>query len=54
MAFIRFEQLDPGSNMLTLQEELDRFLRNPSFNLGLRAKGPIPRSTSSTVAMELW
>lgn len=42
MALIRFEQFDPVSNMLALQQELDRFLRNPSFNLGLSGQGTYP------------
>jgi HSP20 family protein len=42
MALIRFEQLDPISNMLALQDELDRFLRNPSFNLGISGQGAHP------------
>lgn len=42
MALIRFEQFDPVSNMLALQQELDRFLRNPSFNLGVSGYGAYP------------
>jgi HSP20 family protein len=42
MALIRFEPFDPVSNMLTLQQELDRFLRNPSFQLGISAYGAFP------------
>ena len=42
MASIRFEQIDPARHMLTLQEELERFLRNPSFNLGLSGQGAYP------------
>ena len=42
MALIRFEQMDPVSSMLTLQQELDRFLRNPSFSLGLSGHGAYP------------
>lgn len=42
MALIRFEQFDPVSNMLALQQELDRFLRNPSFNLGVSGYGTYP------------
>jgi len=38
----RFEQFDPVSNMLALQQELDRFLRNPSFNLGVSGQGSYP------------
>jgi HSP20 family protein len=42
MALIRFEQMDPVSNMLALQQELDRFLRNPSFSLGISGHGAYP------------
>lgn len=42
MALIRFEQFDPVSNMLGLQQELERFLRNPSFNLGVSGQGAYP------------
>jgi HSP20 family protein len=42
MALIRFEHFDPVSNMLALQQELDRFLRNPSFNLGVSGQGSYP------------
>jgi HSP20 family protein len=42
MALIRFAQIDPARHMLTLQEELDRFLRNPSFNFGLSGHGAYP------------
>ena len=42
MALIRFEQTDPARHMLALQEELERFLRNPSFNLGPSGHGAYP------------
>jgi HSP20 family protein len=42
MALIRFEQLDPVRNLLAVQQELDRFLRNPSFNLGISGQGAYP------------
>ena len=42
MAVMRFDQIDPARHMLTLQEELERFLRNPSFNLGLSGHGAYP------------
>jgi HSP20 family protein len=42
MALHRFEQTDPARHMLTLQEELERFLRNPSFNLGPSGYGAYP------------
>jgi HSP20 family protein len=42
MALIRFEQFDPVSNMLTLQQEVGRFLRNPAFDLGISSHGAYP------------
>jgi HSP20 family protein len=42
MALIRFEQMDPVSNLLAVQQELDRFLRNPAFNLGISGQGAYP------------
>ena len=42
MALIHFEQFDPVSNLLALQQELDRFLRNPSFSLGISGHGAYP------------
>jgi HSP20 family protein len=42
MALIRFQQFDPASNMLALQQELDRFLRSPSFNSGISGHGAHP------------
>ncbi|HEX4209473.1 MAG TPA: Hsp20/alpha crystallin family protein [Candidatus Binataceae bacterium] len=42
MALIRSDKFDPVSNMLALQNELDRFLRNPSFNLGISGHGAYP------------
>ncbi len=42
MALIRFEPFDPVSNMLRLQQELDRYLRNPSFQLGISGHGAFP------------
>ncbi len=36
MALLRFSSdLDPVSNLLTLQSELERFLRNPAIRLGV-------------------
>jgi hypothetical protein len=36
MALLRFSpDLDPVSNLLTLQTELERFLRNPAIRLGV-------------------
>jgi HSP20 family protein len=42
MALIRFEPFDPVANMLNLQQELERHLRNPSFHLGISAYGAFP------------
>jgi HSP20 family protein len=42
MALIRFEQFDPVGNLLALQQELERFMRNPSFSLGLSGGGAYP------------
>jgi hypothetical protein len=37
MALLRFSSdLDPVSNLLTLQTELERFLRNPARRFGSR------------------
>lgn len=42
MALIRLEGFDPVANMLRLQQELDRYLRNPSFHLGVSGAGAFP------------
>jgi HSP20 family protein len=42
MALIRFENFDPVANMLRLQQELDRYLRNPAFQLGVSGSGAFP------------
>jgi HSP20 family protein len=43
MAPLRFSpDLDPVSNLLTLQTELDRFLRNPVISLGVSGPGDFP------------
>ena len=42
MALIRFQSFDPVGNMLALQQELDRFLRNPAYNLGPSGYGAYP------------
>ncbi len=43
MALIRFEpDSDPMRNMLALQGELERFLRNPAYSLGLSGYGAYP------------
>jgi HSP20 family protein len=42
MALIRFENFEPVANMLRLQQELDRYLRNPAFHLGVSGSGAFP------------
>jgi len=43
MALLRFRSdMGPTSGLLSLQEELERFLRNPNFSLGLSAYGEFP------------
>ena len=43
MALLRFSSdLDPVSNLLTLQTELERFLRNPAIGLGVSGPGDLP------------
>jgi HSP20 family protein len=42
MALLRFEGFDPVTSLLTVQQELDRFLRNPAFNLGPSGQGAFP------------
>lgn len=43
MALMRFRSdMGPTSGLLSLQEELERFLRNPNFSLGLSAYGEFP------------
>ena len=43
MALLRFSSdLDPVSNLLTLQTELERFLRNPAIRLGVSGPGDFP------------
>jgi len=42
MALIRFDAFDPLSNLLALQQELERFIRNPAFNLGPSGYGAYP------------
>jgi HSP20 family protein len=42
MALIRFQDLDPVRHLLALQEELDRFQRNPGFSLGPSGHGAFP------------
>jgi HSP20 family protein len=42
MALIRFDAFDPFSNLLSLQQELERFMRNPAFSLGPSGYGAYP------------
>jgi HSP20 family protein len=43
MALVRFApELDPMGSLLALQSELERFLRNPGFSLGLSGSGAYP------------
>jgi HSP20 family protein len=42
MALVRFDPFDPVSNLLGLQSEIQRFLRNPSFSLGPSGYGAFP------------
>jgi HSP20 family protein len=42
MALIRFEGFDPVSNLMALQQEVARFLRNPAFSLGPSGYGAFP------------
>jgi len=43
MALLRFgSDIGPAGVLLSLQEELERFLRNPNFSLGLSAYGGFP------------
>ena len=42
MALIRFQHLDPVRHLLALQQELDRFQRNPGFSLGPSGQGGFP------------
>jgi HSP20 family protein len=42
MALISLENFDPVANMLRLQQELDRYLRNPAFHLGISSYGAFP------------
>jgi HSP20 family protein len=42
MALIRFDAFDPFSNLLAIQQELERFTRNPAFSLGPSGYGAYP------------
>lgn len=43
MALLRFDaDLDPFGGLLSLQDELERFMRNPAFGTGLSGYGAFP------------
>ncbi len=42
MALIRFNAIDPFSSLLSLQQELEQFIRNPAFSLGPSGYGAYP------------
>ena len=42
MALIRFQDLDPVRHLMALQQELERFQRNPVFSLGPSGYGAFP------------
>lgn len=43
MALLRYSpNLDPVTNLLSLQSDLERFLRNPAYGLGVSASGSFP------------
>lgn len=42
MALIRFDAFDPFGNLMALQQELERFTRNPAFSLGPSGYGAYP------------
>ncbi len=42
MALIRFDGIDPFSSLLSVQQELERFIRNPAFSLGPSGYGAYP------------
>ena len=43
MALLRYSpDLDPVSNLLALQGDLERFLRNPGYGLGVSGSGGFP------------
>lgn len=42
MALIRFQELDPVRHLLALQQELERFQRNPGVSLGPSGNGAFP------------
>jgi len=43
MALLRYSpDLDPVTNLLSLQSDLERFLRNPAYGLGVSGSGSFP------------
>jgi HSP20 family protein len=43
MALLRYSpDLDPVTNLLSLQSDLERFLRNPAYGLGVSSSGSFP------------
>jgi HSP20 family protein len=42
MALVRLQELDPVRHLLALQQELDRFQRNPGYSLGPSGYGAFP------------
>ncbi len=43
MALLRYSpDLDPVTNLITLQGDLERFLRNPGYGLGVSGSGGFP------------
>jgi HSP20 family protein len=42
MALIRFQDIDPVRHLLALQQELERFQRNPGLSLGPSGYGAFP------------
>jgi HSP20 family protein len=42
MALIRFQDIDPVRHLLALQQELERFQRNPDLSLGPSGYGAFP------------
>src|SRR5438105_501884 len=42
MALLRIDDGDPFSGLLALQRDLERYLRNPNFSLGVSGSGDFP------------
>jgi hypothetical protein len=54
MALLRFSpEFDPVSNLLVLQNELERYLRNPAIRVGVSGPATSHRSTYSMTETEL-